>query len=141
MTLLRAASKVTSGDELELETRTTSSDIEVIASPTPQSQQQQQQAGAAASRCGGGGGGKRRPSHARTGSEVSHSGSSSEEADRLARKLQEMSELLDAREVKVLELSNANFELVEKNTDLNSQVRRLNASHSFNYIFEYAHVI
>ena len=117
----KSASEVTSGDELELETRTTSSDIEVIASPTPQSQQQQAAAGPLPASKGGGG--KRRPSHARTGSEISHSGSSNEEADRLTRKLQEMSELLDAREVKVLELSNANFELVEKNTDLGSQVR------------------
>ena len=119
----KSASEVTSGDELELETRTTSSDIEVIASPTPQTLM------GPPSRCSGGGG-KRRQSHARTGSEISHTGSSTsngeatppQEVDRLTRKLQEMSELLDAREVKVLELSNANFELVEKNTDLGSQV-------------------
>ena len=116
----KSASEVTSGDELELETRTTSSDIEVIASPTPQVLT------GPPSRCSG----KRRQSHARTGSEISHTGSSTsngettppQEADRLTRKLQEMSELLDAREIKVLELSNANFELVEKNTDLGSQV-------------------
>ena len=122
----KSASEVTSGDELELETRTTSSDIEVIASPTPL------QAGQAplTSPPSRGGGGTRRQSHARTGSEISHTGSSTsngdrtppQEVDRLTRKLQEMSELLDAREVKVLELSNANFELVEKNTDLGSQV-------------------
>ena len=119
----KSASEVTSGDELELETRTTSSDIEVIASPTPP---QAPLAGPPSSRCSG----KRAHSHARTGSEISHTGSSTsngettppQELDRLTRKLQEMSELLDAREVKVLELSNANFELVEKNTDLGSQV-------------------
>ena len=119
----KSASEITSGDELDLETRTTSSDIEVIASPTPQSAPLT----GPPSRCGGG---TRRQSHARTGSEISHTGSSTsngdrtppQEVDRLTRKLQEMSELLDAREVKVLELSNANFELVEKNTDLGSQV-------------------
>ena len=119
----KSASEVTSGDELELETRTTSSDIEVIASPTPQS-------APLTGPPSRGGGGTRRQSHARTGSEISHTGSSTsngdrtppQEVDRLTRKLQEMSELLDAREVKVLELSNANFELVEKNTDLGSQV-------------------
>jgi hypothetical protein len=119
------ASEVTSGDELE--TTTTSSDIEVISSPTPSST-------TTSSRLSSTSGFRDRGftvRHARTGSEISQSGSGSSEdvasspieIDRLVKKLAELSEMLEARESKVLELSNTNFELVEKNTDLSSQVR------------------
>ena len=58
--------------------------------------------------------------HLRTGSEISVGSqeSSQSEIDRLLRKLSEMSEILDARETKLVEMSRSNFELQEKTTDL-----------------------
>ena len=64
------------------------------------------------------------PGHLRTGSEISADGSSqdssaqSSEVDRLLRKLSEMSEILDARESKLVEMSRTNFQLQERTTDL-----------------------
>ena len=64
------------------------------------------------------------PGHLRTGSEISADGSSqdssaqSSEIDRLLRKLSEMSEILDARESKLVEMSRTNFQLQERTTDL-----------------------
>lgn len=40
------------------------------------------------------------------------------EAERLAKKLSEATEILDAREAKLVEMSRQNFELQEKNMDL-----------------------
>lgn len=109
----------TASDADDLDTHTTSSDIEVITSPSsmgggspgsstngrnrfqvvrPQQQQQQQKAAG----------------HYRTGSEVSVSGSEDNnggEVDRLLRKLSEMNEVLEARESKMVEMSRANLEL------------------------------
>ena len=67
--------------------------------------------------------------HFRTGSEVStcpsedSSVAPSLETEKLLKKLAEMSEILEARETKLVELSRSNLELQEKNTDLTSQVR------------------
>ncbi len=119
------ASEVTSGDELE--THTTSSDIEVIASPTPSQATTAASSRLSSTSAPSAGAGRDKRTHARTGSEVSQSGSGSSaedasscsaEVEKLNRRLTEMSEMLEAREAKVLQLSNANFELVEKNTDL-----------------------
>ena len=67
--------------------------------------------------------------HFRTGSEVSTCPSEdsyvapSLETDKLLKKLSDMSEILEARETKLVELSRSNLELQEKNTDLASQVK------------------
>ena len=67
--------------------------------------------------------------HTRTGSEISAAGSedsvgngtaaSSAEVDRLLKRISELNEVVEAREGKLVELSRANHELGEKNTDLN----------------------
>merc|ERR1711920_195697 len=67
--------------------------------------------------------------HFRTGSEVSTCPSEdsfvapSLETEKLLKKLAEMSEILEARETKLVELSKSNLEYQEKNTDLSSQVK------------------
>ena len=67
--------------------------------------------------------------HLRTGSEVSTCPSEdsyvapSLETDKLLKKLSDMSEILEARETKLVELSRSNLELQEKNTDLAAQVK------------------
>ena len=43
--------------------------------------------------------------------------------DRLLKKMSEMTEILDARESKLVELSKSNLELQETNMDLSSQVK------------------
>ena len=45
------------------------------------------------------------------------------ETDKLLKKLSDMSEILEARETKLVELSRSNLELQEKNTDLAAQVK------------------
>ena len=62
------------------------------------------------------------PGHLRTESDISE-GSSQSEVDRLLRKLSEMTEILEARESKMVEMSRTNLELLEKSTDLASQVK------------------
>lgn len=119
----------TSGDDV---CTNTSSDIEIISSP-------------GLSEAGGGGHkpcnsnclaspGKRnstssrsKKGHLRTASEISVSCSeesfASVEVDRLLKKISDMSEILDARETKLVEMSRSNLELQEKNMDLTSQVK------------------
>lgn len=63
--------------------------------------------------------------HARTGSELSGTGSeesSQTEVDRLLRRIAELNEVLEVRETKLVEMSKANLELQEKNTDLTRYV-------------------
>jgi len=101
----------TSGDELD--TNTTSSDIEVIASPTSLPARTRM-------RPNNGHHGHVRQ-HARTGSELSaaeseESGNGQHEA--LNRKVAELSEILEAREGKLMEMSRSNHELMEQNSDL-----------------------
>jgi hypothetical protein len=129
----------TSGDELE--TNTTSSDIEVIASPTSHLSARTispnrsgrfhpVKSGYSSNGSEHGGNGSRishaqaprTAGHTRTSSEISAVGSeesfSQIEADRLLRRITELSEVLEARESKLVEMSKANLELQEKNTDL-----------------------
>uniref|UniRef100_A0A0K2V582 Putative LOC100868131 [Apis florea] n=1 Tax=Lepeophtheirus salmonis TaxID=72036 RepID=A0A0K2V582_LEPSM len=115
----------TSGDELE--THTSSSDIEIISSPPPST------ASSISShhRCISPSCKKDKQycdhkGHTRTGSELSISGSdetSQTEIDRLLKKIKDMNEILDAREYKIVELSRCNIELQEKSTDLSSQIK------------------
>ncbi|CAB4065866.1 TMF1 [Lepeophtheirus salmonis] len=115
----------TSGDELE--THTSSSDIEIISSPPPST------ASSISShhRCISPSCKKEKQycdhkGHTRTGSELSISGSdetSQTEIDRLLKKIKDMNEILDAREYKIVELSRCNIELQEKSTDLSSQIK------------------
>ena len=116
----------TSDNEVEVITNF-SSDIEIISSPVLsengrklQQNQQLIQAKAASPS-------KKSKGHLRSGSEISISpsedSSSSGEIERLLKKISEMSEILEARETKLVELSKNNLELQEKNTDLSSQVK------------------
>lgn len=120
------SSEHTSGDELET---TTSSDIEVISSPTPNGS-------STASR--------QSPSksayksvnivkiltgkvkgHHREPSETSSGGSDEcSEVDRLLKKIAEMNEILEARESKLIDLSRINADLQESNCELKSQLER-----------------
>lgn len=111
---------MTSGDELE--TTTTSSDIEVIASPT--SQLSLRTASPSRGRTSGNrsGGNGSKQGHTRTSSEISAVGSeesfSQIEMDRLLRKISELTEVLEVRETKLVEMSKTNLELQEKSVDL-----------------------
>jgi len=108
-----------------LATTTTSSDIEVISSPLLNSDRKA--VGSPITAHAKSSSTKNKPrskGHLRTGSEISADGSSqdssaqSSEIDRLLRKLSEMSEILDARESKLVEMSRTNFQLQERTTDL-----------------------
>ena len=152
------SSEHTSGDELELATTATSSDIEVISSPILGSEN-------------GNGNGHRnlhvnmghpdsprkggssqlvsndkklkelhssKHGHARSSSEISGISACSDSADsakpdttsghesrthKFQKKINDLKELLEAREVKLVELSKQNMDLQEKNEDLVSQVK------------------
>lgn len=72
--------------------------------------------------------------HNRELSEVSMQSNTSDESqgsenDRLVRRLGEMSEILEARECRLMEVSRSNAELVENNAELKSQIEILLAKH------------
>ena len=129
----------TSGDDMEAAATAASSDIEVISSPIFGSENGN-------GNCKLHAGNNRRLrdkygtklGHARSSSEVSGISVCSDSADsakpdssnalesrnrKIQKKLQDMTELLEAREVKLVELSKQNLDLMEKNDDLTSQVK------------------
>ena len=152
------SSEHTSGDELDMATTATSSDIEVISSPILGSENgngnghrivhigmghpdSPRKAG-----CNQGVGHDRkqkeintsRQGHARSSSEVSGISACSDSADsakpdtasafesrtnKFQKKINDLTELLEAREVKLVEMSKQNMDLQEKNEDLVSQVK------------------
>lgn len=130
----------TSGDELET---TTSSDIEIISSPngdssSVQSGSRQSPAKMQKFRCSGeqssaiemlfGKTGKcKAKGHNRELSEASsHSDDShSSEIDRLLKRVSEMTEILEARETKLIDTTRRNAELQELNTDLKHQLESI----------------
>ncbi|KAJ9575477.1 hypothetical protein L9F63_007682, partial [Diploptera punctata] len=114
----------TSGDELET---TTSSDIEIISSPNGDSSSTQSRQSPA----------KllhypllktdivKIKGHQRELSETSSGGSDDShcsEVEKLLKRIAEMTEILEARELKLIELSRTNVELHESNSDLKSQL-------------------
>ena len=111
----------TSDNEVEVITNF-SSDIEIISSPVLsenghrklQNQQLIQSKITSPS--------KKIKGHLRTESDQSDS-SGSLEIEKLLKKVAELSEILEARETKLVELSKSNLEYQEKNTDLSSQVK------------------
>ncbi|XP_014210575.1 TATA element modulatory factor [Copidosoma floridanum] len=117
----------TSGDELE--TTTTSSDIEIISRYSPNgdsSSTQSRQSPANSQTCVKGSDLLTRTlktrGHSRELSEISvGSDDASLEIERLVRRLREMTDILEARESKLIEVSRANMELHEHNASLKKQ--------------------
>ncbi len=132
-------SGATSGDELE--TNTTSSDIEIISNPSatapsPVSGVVTAKRPATTGRNGGHAANNNSSSagHARTSSEISAAWSDDHsthpEMDRLQRRVAELTELLEARETKLVEMSRSSHELQEQNSDLASRVKEAMRVHA-----------
>lgn len=121
--------KGSSGDQSadELETGT-SSDIEIISSPsTNNSAYRESPIKTTGSKEGGQ---QHRKGHIREPSEVSvqsnaseeSRGSSQSETEKLSKRINELSEILEQRELKLLEIGRRNSELHEQNLDLQSKI-------------------
>ncbi|XP_012271723.1 TATA element modulatory factor isoform X2 [Orussus abietinus] len=115
----------TSGDELET---TTSSDIEIISSPNGDSSSTQSRQSPAKLHLQKGGDlltktlNKTR-GHSRELSEISlESDDTNLEIEKLLKRIQEMTEILEARESKLIDVSRANMELLEQNNMLKRQM-------------------
>ncbi|KAJ3663191.1 hypothetical protein Zmor_007495 [Zophobas morio] len=122
----------TSGDELET---TTSSDIEIISSPNGDSSSTQSRQSPAKQTCIKGKSEgtkdllckmtmKKAKGHTRELSEASSvsDDSHSSEVDRLIKRISEMTEILESRESKLIDMNRRNAELQELNTDLKHQL-------------------
>ncbi|XP_076757592.1 TATA element modulatory factor isoform X2 [Xylocopa sonorina] len=114
----------TSGDEIET---TTSSDIEVISSPNGDSSstQSRQSVGKLQSTKGGDLLSRtlKTKGHSRELSEISvGSDDANVEIEKLLKRIQEMTEILEARESKLIDVSRMNMELHEQNSNLQKQL-------------------
>lgn len=110
----------TSGDELET---TTSSDIEIISSPNGDSSSTQSRQSPAKLNITKGGDLLTKTlkirGHSRELSEISiASDETNFEIEKLLKRIQEMSEILEARESKLIDISRMNMELQEHNNNL-----------------------
>lgn len=120
------SSEHTSGDELET---TTSSDIEVISSPTPNGSSTASRQSPSKSAYKSVNivkilSGKVKGHH-RELSETSSGGSDEySEVDKLLKRIAEMTEILEARESKLIDLSRINADLQETNSELKSQLEK-----------------
>ncbi|KYN13069.1 TATA element modulatory factor [Trachymyrmex cornetzi] len=118
------ASGHTSGDELET---TTSSDIEIISSPNGDSSSTQSRQSPAKLQLNKGGDlltkTLKTRGHSRELSEISvGSDETNMEIEKLLKRIQEMTEILEARESKLIDVSRINMELHEQNTNLMKQL-------------------
>ncbi|KYQ53286.1 TATA element modulatory factor [Trachymyrmex zeteki] len=118
------ASGHTSGDELET---TTSSDIEIISSPNGDSSSTQSRQSPAKLQLSKGGDlltkTLKTRGHSRELSEISvGSDETNMEIEKLLKRIQEMTEILEARESKLIDVSRINMELHEQNTNLMKQL-------------------
>ncbi|KAL1129097.1 hypothetical protein AAG570_013628 [Ranatra chinensis] len=125
---ISSESEHTSGDELET---TTSSDIEIISSPTPNGDSSSTTSRHSPSKLAfrGMSLGKiitgKMKGHHREPSETSSGGSDEcTEVDKLLKRIAEMTEILEARESKLIDLSRLNADLQESNSELKSQLER-----------------
>ncbi|CAK9796758.1 TATA element modulatory factor [Anthophora plagiata] len=113
----------TSGDELET---TTSSDIEIISSPNGDSSSTQTRQSLTKQLCKGGDFFSRTlksKGHSRELSEISvGSDEANVEIEKLLKRIQEMTEILEARESKLIDVSRMNMELQEQNSNLKKQL-------------------
>uniref|UniRef100_V9IJB2 TATA element modulatory factor n=1 Tax=Apis cerana TaxID=7461 RepID=V9IJB2_APICE len=114
----------TSGDELET---TTSSDIEIISSPNGDSSSIQSRQNLAKLQSAKGGDlllkTLKTKGHSRELSEISvGSDEANVEIEKLLKRIQEMTEILEARESKLIDVSRMNMELHEQNTNLKKQL-------------------
>ncbi|XP_011881931.1 PREDICTED: TATA element modulatory factor-like [Vollenhovia emeryi] len=118
------ASGHTSGDELET---TTSSDIEIISSPNGDSSSTQSRQSPAKLQLSKGGDlltkTLKTRGHSRELSEISvGSDEANMEIEKLLKRVQEMTEILEARESKLIDVSRINMELHEQNANLMRQL-------------------
>ncbi|XP_071580320.1 uncharacterized protein Tmf [Temnothorax nylanderi] len=118
------ASGHTSGDELET---TTSSDIEIISSPNGDSSSTQSRQSPAKLQLSKGGDlltkTLKTRGHSRELSEISiGSDETNMEIEKLLKRVQEMTEILEARESKLIDVSRINMELHEQNANLIKQL-------------------
>ncbi|EZA61630.1 TATA element modulatory factor [Ooceraea biroi] len=118
------ASGHTSGDELET---TTSSDIEIISSPNGDSSSTQSRQSPAKLQLTKGGDlltkTLKTRGHSRELSEISiGSDEANMEIEKLLKRIQEMTEILEARESKLIDVSRINMELHEQNANLMKQL-------------------
>ncbi|XP_012533075.1 TATA element modulatory factor [Monomorium pharaonis] len=118
------ASGHTSGDELET---TTSSDIEIISSPNGDSSSTQSRQSPAKLQLSKGGDlltkTLKTRGHSRELSEISvGSDETNMEIEKLLKRVQEMTEILEARESKLIDVSRINMELHEQNANLMKQL-------------------
>lgn len=118
------ASGHTSGDELET---TTSSDIEIISSPNGDSSSTQSRQSPAKLQLSKSGDlltkTLKTRGHSRELSEISiGSDEANMEIEKLLKRVQEMTEILEARESKLIDISRINMELHEQNTNLIKQL-------------------
>ncbi|KAK9502836.1 hypothetical protein O3M35_011532 [Rhynocoris fuscipes] len=132
------SSEHTSGDELET---TTSSDIEIISSPTPNGSSTASRQSPSKSAYKSVNLGKiitsKVKGHHREPSETSSGGSDEcSEVDKLLKKIGELTELLEARESKLIDLSRINADLHESNAELKSQLQRLNEAQDIKHMSE-----
>ncbi|XP_031773137.1 TATA element modulatory factor isoform X4 [Apis florea] len=114
----------TSGDELET---TTSSDIEIISSPNGDSSSIQSRQNLAKLQSAKGGDlllkTLKTKGHSRELSEISvGSDEANLEIEKLLKRIQEMTEILEARESKLIDVSRMNMELHEQNNNLKKQL-------------------
>ncbi|KAG7209879.1 hypothetical protein KM043_011481 [Ampulex compressa] len=114
----------TSGDELET---TTSSDIEIISSPNGDSSSTQSRQSPAKLQPTKGGDlltkTLKTRGHSRELSEISvGSDEANSEIEKLLKRVQEMTEILEARESKLIDVSRMNLELHEQNSNLKKQL-------------------
>ncbi|XP_031364882.1 TATA element modulatory factor isoform X4 [Apis dorsata] len=114
----------TSGDELET---TTSSDIEIISSPNGDSSSIQSRQNLAKLQSAKGGDlllkTLKTKGHSRELSEISvGSDEANVEIEKLLKRIQEMTEILEARESKLIDVSRMNMELHEQNNNLKKQL-------------------
>ncbi|XP_035721241.1 TATA element modulatory factor-like isoform X1 [Vespa mandarinia] len=130
----------TSGDELET---TTSSDIEVISSPNGDSSSTQSRQSPAKLQISKGNDlltkTLKTRGHSRELSEISiGSDETNSEIEKLLKRIQEMTEVLEARESKLIDVSRINMELHEQNNSLRKQLdsfeKRAEQSQSLNQI-------
>lgn len=132
------SSEHTSGDELET---ATSSDIEIISSPTPNGSSTASRQSPSKSAYKSVNLGKiitsKVKGHHREPSETSSGGSDEcSEVDKLLKRIGEMSELLEARESKLIDLSRINADLHESNAELKSQLDRQNEAQDIKHMSE-----
>ncbi|XP_073968898.1 TATA element modulatory factor-like isoform X2 [Rhodnius prolixus] len=132
------SSEHTSGDELET---ATSSDIEIISSPTPNGSSTASRQSPSKSAYKSVNLGKiitsKVKGHHREPSETSSGGSDEcSEVDKLLKKIGEMTELLEARESKLIDLSRINADLHESNAELKSQLDRQNEAQDIKHMSE-----